>query len=61
MRLLVAIATALMLLCVGAADAKQWGKGNRPAPGIGRCGYSIALDCKGKKRAPATWTVPRRF
>jgi hypothetical protein len=33
----------------GIADAKQWGKGNRPAPGIGRCGYNIALDCKGAK------------
>jgi hypothetical protein len=60
MRLLVAIATALMLLCVNTADAKQWGKGNRSAPGIGRCGYNIALDCKGKK-SPATWTAPRRF
>jgi hypothetical protein len=57
MRLLLIAAAILVLLCVSAADAKQWGKGLRPAPGIGRCGYNIALDCKGAKK---TGTLPMR-
>ena len=44
------IATAILLAATSIADAKQWGRGNRPAPGIGRCGYNIALDCKGAKK-----------
>jgi hypothetical protein len=41
------IAAAILLAATSIADAKQWGRGLRPAPGIGRCGYNIALDCKG--------------
>jgi hypothetical protein len=43
---------ALLLGATSVADAKQWGRGLRPAPGIGKCGYNIALDCKGKKAGP---------
>jgi hypothetical protein len=34
------IAAAILLAATSIADAKQWGRGNRPAPGIGRCGSS---------------------
>jgi hypothetical protein len=61
------IAAAILLAATSIADAKQWGRGNRPAPGIGRCGYNIALDCKGanKKTGRITdgqsrpWQPPR--
>jgi hypothetical protein len=51
------IAAAILLAATSVADAKQWGRGNRPAPGIGRCGYNIALDCKGAKRPAVSPTV----
>jgi hypothetical protein len=43
-------AAAILLAATSIADAKQWGRGLRPAAGIGRCGYNIALDCKGAKK-----------
>jgi hypothetical protein len=50
---LVILAVAILLGATSIADAKQWGRGLRPAPGIGRCGYNIALDCKGAKKIRA--------
>jgi len=50
------ISATILLAATSIADAKQFGRGNRPALGINRCEFSIAKDCnQSVRKAEDRW------